>query len=98
MDETHGSTEFELFDPELFRYEAFEAGGLTSALHALEKLSRLLNLAQRGLRATEQCVGDDVLLIELAEAVENATSSVRHKWEKGEVRAEGDIGEKIGGE
>ena len=37
------------FSPELFRYEAFNGGdgGLTTVLHALEKLSRLAALAQR---------------------------------------------------
>ena len=58
MDETNGNTEAELsFDPELFRYEAFTEGGLTSALRALEKLSRLANLAQRGIRASGAVCG-----------------------------------------
>jgi len=49
-------TEPPRFCPELFRYEAFnshEAGGLTTVLHALEKLSRLSALAQRGVRADD---------------------------------------------
>ena len=67
--------------PELLRYEAFnghDAGGLTPVLHALEKLSRLPTLAQRGLSAADDVlVGDAELLDELATAVECAAMHAR---------------------
>jgi hypothetical protein len=68
------------FSPELFRYEAFnghDEGGLSSVLRALEKLSRLAALAQRGARASEVLVGDAELLDELASAVECAAMHAR---------------------
>ncbi|PYN23245.1 MAG: hypothetical protein DMD99_14425 [Candidatus Rokuibacteriota bacterium] len=69
------------FPPELFRYEAFnghDAGGLTTVLHALETLSRLSMLAQRGLSAdADVLVGDAELLDELATAVGCAAMHAR---------------------
>jgi hypothetical protein len=67
------------FSPELFRYEAFNGGdgGLTTVLHALEKLSRLAALAQRGASAGDVLVGDAELLDELATAVECAAVHAR---------------------
>ena len=78
----------ELFDPELFRYEAFFQGGLTSSLRALEKISRLAALAQRGLHSTGQCVGDDALMVEVSEAVSCAAMHARVAWEKGSLSTE----------
>ncbi len=67
------ATAFERFDPELFRYEAFnghDGAGLTGALKALQKLVRLNAIAHRGTTAGDSLVGDDALLIELAVAIE----------------------------
>jgi hypothetical protein len=65
--------------PEIFRYEAFNGteGGLAETLHALEKLSRLSALAQRGVRDDNVLHGDDELLEEVATAVASAAMHAR---------------------
>jgi hypothetical protein len=96
------ATDFERFDPELFRYEAFnghDGAGLTGALKTLQKLVRLNALAHRGTVDGDSCVGDEALL-KLAVAIDCAVDHARGMWEKGEIRAEGgadDIADKIGG-
>jgi len=73
------------FVPEIFQYEAFngqDGRGLTSALKALQKLSRLNELAQRGARGADGCVGDDVILSELATAIYCATLHIEGMWTK----------------
>ena len=81
------------FEPEIFRYEAFNGhhgDGLTGALKALGKLTRLNAIAHRGIAAGDSLVGDDVLLIELAVAMECAADNALKMWEKGEIRTEED--------
>ena len=84
-------SEAEAFAPEIFRFEAFnnhDGAGLTGALKALQKLTRLNALAQRGAAAGDSLVGDDALLIELAVAIECAADHALEMWEKGEIWTE----------
>jgi hypothetical protein len=86
------ATDAEMFTPEIFSYEAFNGrngAGLTGALKALQKLSRLNALAQRGTAAGEpSCVGDAELLTELAVAIDCAADHARGMWEEGEIKTE----------